>query len=80
MGTPIRQEVPGNREARRRHLQAVRERFGTAMNEIERMKIIDYASSPYSTKDAPVMWEVWSAMAQEILDLRFRVKQLEEKQ
>lgn len=69
-------------KARRRHLQAVRERVGTAMNEneIERVKIIEYASSPYSTKDAPVMWEVMCAMATEILDLRYRVKQLEEKQ
>ena len=50
------------------------------MNEIERMKIIEFASSPYSTKDAPVMWEIWAAMATEILDLRYRVKQLEEKQ
>ena len=49
------------------------------MNEIERMKIIEFVSSPYLTNDAPLIWEVWTAMATEILDLRYRVKQLEEK-
>ena len=40
------------------------------MNDKERIKIIEYASSPYVTENAPSVLAIITALATEILELR----------
>lgn len=52
-----------------------------AMNEVERLKIIDFMSSPYNAGEkTPYVTDVLVALSCEILDLRYRLSKLEGKE